>query len=54
MVAIGPIAQVAGQEETLLLAAAAFFVFIGLTAALPSVRAIRREPIAVSSAACTS
>ena len=46
MVAVGPVANALGQEETLLLAAGAFFVLQGTTAALPSVRAIRREAAA--------
>jgi len=53
MAAIGPIAHAVGQEEALLFAAAAFFVFMGLTASLPSVRSIRREPFAAEPATAT-
>jgi MFS family permease len=46
MAVAGPIAAGIGEEETLLIAAASYIVFMGVTAALPSVRAIRQQPVA--------
>jgi len=46
MAVSGPIAARIGQEETLLIAAGSYLVFMGLTAVLPSVRAIRQQTVA--------
>jgi MFS family permease len=46
MAVSGPIAARIGEEETLLIAAGSYIVFMGLTAALPSVRAIRQRQVA--------
>ena len=43
LAAAGPLANEFGQEQTLLIAAAAFVVLMATTAALPSVRAIRQQ-----------
>ena len=42
LAAAGPLANVFGEERVLLVSAACFVILMGTTAALPSVRAIRR------------
>ena len=43
LAAIGPLANEFGQEQTLLIAAVSYVILMGMTAALPSVRAIRQQ-----------